>query len=108
MGAISSKKRNGTFLIFCRSIGYETFRKHKRSTNRVQTLKLELINLYEYTFKRIELKGWGKRAEKDYHQIINDYAKEGWRFVQIFAPGVGSYGSPVYYELIFERKIDAG
>ncbi|MFA1821098.1 DUF4177 domain-containing protein [Virgibacillus oceani] len=60
--------------------------------------------MYEYKFERIELKVWGKEAKEDYQEVIKDYAKEGWRFVQIFAPGVGSYGAPTYYELIFERK----
>lgn len=76
------------------------------SSEYIFILKLELKILYEYKFERIALKVWGKKAKEDYQETINDYAKEGWRFVQIFAPGVGSYGSPVYYELIFERKID--
>lgn len=62
--------------------------------------------MYEYKFERVDLKGWGNKAKDDYQEIINDYAKKGWRFVQIFAPGIGQYGSAVYYELIFEKEID--
>lgn len=61
--------------------------------------------MYEYKFERIELKTWGKDPKKDYQEVINDHAKKGWRLVQIFAPGIGSNGAPIYYELIFERKI---
>jgi hypothetical protein len=31
---------------------------------------------------------------------------DGWRLVQIFAPGVAAFGAAKYYELIFERGTD--
>jgi hypothetical protein len=43
---------------------------------------------------------------RDYHQIIDQRAREGWRLVQIFAPSsVTSGGASGYYELIFERQV---
>lgn len=38
--------------------------------------------------------------------IIDKYAKEGWRLVQVFPMNYNSHGKPMEYEVIFERKID--
>ena len=35
---------------------------------------------------------------------MHEHARDGWRFVQIFAPGVAAFGAARYYELIFERE----
>ena len=40
-----------------------------------------------------------------YQQEIHRYAQEGWRLVQIFAPGIGAYGAAKYYELVLEREV---
>ena len=47
-----------------------------------------------------------QRPQEDYHRIIDDYAREGWRLVQVFAPSVVvlTGGTPSYFELIFERE----
>ncbi len=34
-----------------------------------------------------------------------DKAAEGWRLVEIFAPGLGVHGVAAYFELIFERPV---
>lgn len=61
--------------------------------------------MYEYKFIRLEIKGFLKRrVEPDYHQVVREYAKEGWRLVQILAPPIGSYGIAPFFELIFERQ----
>lgn len=36
----------------------------------------------EYEFVRVELSTMRRRPKEDYQQIIHDYAKRGWRFVQ--------------------------
>ena len=62
---------------------------------------------YEYKFVRLG-EGWtAARAEaRDrYQEQIHQHAREGWRLVQIFAPGVGVYGAAKYYELILEREV---
>ena len=62
---------------------------------------------YEYKFVRLG-EGWlGARraAKEDYQQVIHQYAREGWRLVQVFAPGIGGYGAAKYFEIIFEREI---
>lgn len=47
----------------------------------------------EYEFVRVELSTMRRRPKEDYQQIIHDYAKRGWRFVQIFAPSIDGYGA---------------
>lgn len=64
--------------------------------------------MFEYEFVKVDLKAgfWSTKPKKDYHKIINDYARKGWQFKQIFAPATSGYGSPSYFELIFERRIE--
>lgn len=62
---------------------------------------------YEYKFVRLG-EGWmGVRrdARDDYQDEIHQHAREGWRLVQVFAPGIGAYGAAKYYELILEREV---
>ena len=62
---------------------------------------------YEYKFVRLG-EGWlGARrtAETGYQEQIRQHGREGWRLVQIFAPGTGAYGAAKYYELILEREL---
>ncbi len=47
--------------------------------------------LYEYKFVKVDLDGFlmqTKKPKENYHKIIEEYAKIGWRFVQVFAPAV--------------------
>ena len=62
--------------------------------------------MYEYKFVKVELKYGLTKAhpKEDYQTIITEHAKEGWRFVQIFASSTAGTGSAAYFELIFERK----
>lgn len=60
---------------------------------------------YEYKFVRLG-EGWtGVRREgrEHYQESIEEHARQGWRLVQIFAPGTGASGAAKYYELILER-----
>ncbi|MCH1624148.1 DUF4177 domain-containing protein [Fredinandcohnia quinoae] len=59
--------------------------------------------MYEYKFVKIELSTWSSKPKEGYQDIIQQHGKEGWRFVQIFAPAIKGYGSAAYFELIFER-----
>lgn len=61
--------------------------------------------MFEYTFVKIEPKFFGTKPKEDYREIIKEYAENGWRFVQIFAPSMNDHGAPGYYELFFEKKI---
>ncbi|MEW6734384.1 MAG: DUF4177 domain-containing protein [Acidobacteriota bacterium] len=66
--------------------------------------------MYDYRFVKIKTKqGLGKvKIEKDYHEIIEEYASLGWRLVQIFAPPIDGPGLAPYVELIFEKERSAG
>lgn len=62
---------------------------------------------YEYEFVRLgegmlQVKKFGR---EHYEEIVHQYACEGWRLVQIFAPAIGVGGHSKYYELIFEKEI---
>ncbi|OEH91143.1 DUF4177 domain-containing protein [Bacillus solimangrovi] len=62
--------------------------------------------MYEHKFVKVDLSKFKLIPDEDYHNIIYDYEKEGWELVQIFAPGIKTYGMPSFYELIFKRKKD--
>jgi hypothetical protein len=61
---------------------------------------------YEYKFVRLG-EGWfgvKKAGRENYQEVVHEHARQGWRLVQIFAPGTGIYGSTQFYELVFERE----
>ena len=53
----------------------------------------------------VDLKWISKEPKHDYHQIINDPAKQGRRLFQIIAPGIAGFGEAAYFELILERPV---
>ncbi len=62
---------------------------------------------YEYKFVRLG-EGWlsvRRAGSEHYQEMVHQYAQEGWRLVQIFAPGTGAYGAAKYYELVLEREV---
>jgi len=65
--------------------------------------------MYEYTFERLGASQftWGgfQVDEAEYQSMIRQHARQGWRFVQIFAPPLTGKGRAKYYELIFEREV---
>jgi hypothetical protein len=69
-----------------------------------------MTKTYEYKFVRIgeyagaALFGVRDKDRKGYEDIVHEHARDGWRLVQIFAPGVAAFGAAKYYELIFERE----
>lgn len=64
------------------------------------------MSVYQYERVKIRVKGGflENRFEEDYFEVITRYAAMGWRFVQAFAPGLGSHGAADYVDLIFERE----
>jgi hypothetical protein len=61
---------------------------------------------YEYKFVRLGegLLGVRRHARKTYQDVVHQHAREGWRLVQIFAPGTGPSGAAKYFELVLERE----
>ncbi|MCU0426376.1 MAG: DUF4177 domain-containing protein [Candidatus Kapabacteria bacterium] len=65
---------------------------------------------FEYKFVRLDFSKFiksSKPAEEEYQNVIQEHAKKGWRLVQIFAPGDGTYGSVRYYEIVLERRVQS-
>jgi hypothetical protein len=66
--------------------------------------------MYEYKFVRVgeyagsALFGVRDKDRNAYESIVHEHARDGWRLVQIFAPGVAAFGAAKYYELILERE----
>ena len=66
--------------------------------------------IYEYKFVRLgDYRGsaWfgvSDKVRNAYEDVVHEQARDGWRLVQIFAPGVATFGAAKYYELIFERE----
>ena len=66
-----------------------------------------MVRKYEYEIVR---HGEGvfavkRPARKNYEDIIREYAANGWRLVQVFAPSVGTSGMSKYFDIIFEREV---
>jgi hypothetical protein len=64
---------------------------------------------YEYKFVTVKLirgflGGVSSQIEEGYRKEIVDNAKDGWRFVQAFAPPISKLGASLYADLIFERE----
>ena len=65
---------------------------------------------YEYKFVRLgeyrgsALFGVSDKVRGAYEDVVHEHARDGWRLVQIFAPGVAAFGAAKYSELIFERE----
>ena len=65
---------------------------------------------YEYKFVRLgeyggsAVFGVSDKVRNAYEDVVHQHARDGWRLVQIFAPGVAAFGAAKYYELIFERE----
>ena len=66
---------------------------------------------YEYKFVRIgdykgsAMFGVQDRVRNAYEPLVHEHARDGWRLVQIFAPGTAAFGAARYFELIFEREV---
>ena len=61
---------------------------------------------YEYKFVRLGER-WicaKKKARNEYRSVIRQHPLDGWRLVQVFAPGLGAYGAAKCFERIFERE----
>jgi hypothetical protein len=62
--------------------------------------------MFDYKIVRIELKDKMTRKvpEKDYHEIIIEHGRLGYRLVHMFAPPLYMQGMADYIELVFERE----
>lgn len=61
--------------------------------------------MYEYEFVKVKLSTFKLEPREDYKIMVNRYAKEGWRLIQVLTPSTVGYGTVGYYEFIFERQV---
>lgn len=66
---------------------------------------LQGVVTYMYEYKYVEATLDGFFTKGNHHEIIDKYAKEGWKLVQVLPTYYNSYGKPTNYEIIFEREI---
>lgn len=66
------------------------------------------MRMFEYEFVRVGEGMFGVRqaAVDEYQDAIRQYAAEGWRLVQVFAPPTTGHGRAPFIEIIFERQIE--
>ena len=58
---------------------------------------------YEYKFVRLDQHGKGQ----GYRDVILEHARDGWRLVQVFAPGAGGlWAKENFCEVILERQVE--
>lgn len=62
--------------------------------------------MYEYKVVRFTLAGMTSTAEaSEYQALLNEEARNGWRFVQALAP-VSNFGAFTrFYDIVFEREV---
>lgn len=65
--------------------------------------------MFEYKFVKLKLrKGfWTMKPSADYHQVIDEHARQGWRLKQIFSPNISAHGNASFFEMIFEKPVSA-
>jgi hypothetical protein len=65
--------------------------------------EVKMRQKYEYKFVNF---GQDKK-DKDYHDVILENSLNGWRLVQVFAPGAGGlWAKANFCEVIFERQVE--
>ena len=58
--------------------------------------------MYEYKVVRIPINVWTGKPKEDYLNVIQDYAEDGYRLVQVYNPSISGYMTK-YIEIIFEK-----
>lgn len=64
--------------------------------------------MFEYKYVKIDMTRAGFmeiKPKEDYHKLIDEHSRQGWRLVQVFAPPTWSDGLASYFELIFEKEV---
>lgn len=60
--------------------------------------------MYQYKYEKATLGNFFTVA--NYHKIIDNHAKEGWRLVQVLPVEYNGHGKPKDFEIIFEKYIE--
>ena len=57
---------------------------------------------------KVDVEGvFTRKPKADHHRLIEEYAKDGWRLVQLSSPADSVHGGgiPDYFEIIFEKEV---
>lgn len=60
--------------------------------------------MYQYKYVEVNIELIGTSIKSNHHETIDQYAKEGWRLVNLI-PISYNYERPVKFEIIFEQEI---
>nr|WP_090582737.1 DUF4177 domain-containing protein [Paenibacillus sp. OV219] len=59
--------------------------------------------MYEYKYVETSLGGFFSAPK--HREMIDEYAKAGWRLVQVLGTNYDGHGKPGDFEIIFERLV---
>lgn len=57
--------------------------------------------MYKYIY--VKSKVGGIFSTSNHREIIDEYSKDGWRFVTAIPTSSGGYGQIISYDLVFEK-----
>ncbi len=60
--------------------------------------------MYQYIY--INAKAQGLFIGGNHRELIDEYSKEGWRFVAAIPTNYGMHGQITEYDLVFEKEIN--
>lgn len=62
--------------------------------------------MYIYKYEEIEVEGFFTNEYKGHREIIDKYAREGWRFVGTIPTEFRGHGVIERMDLVFEKKVE--
>lgn len=66
----------------------------------MQMFQYKIVGVGEGAF------GLKRDIRADYQAVVDEYTRQGWRLVQVFAPSTGgTYGRALFCDVIFERPV---
>ena len=61
--------------------------------------------MYKYKYVEVNLDLVGSSIKSNHHELIDQYAEEGWRLVSLVPISYNNDGKPLKFEIVFEKKI---
>ena len=61
-----------------------------------------MIKIYKYIYVTAKTEGFIRKA--DYRELIEQYSKEGWRFITAIPSKSDAYGKIKEFDLVFEKE----
>jgi len=63
--------------------------------------------MYQYKFIEVKHSGWTGKPKDSIEEIVEDFAADGWKLVQVFQDGgTIMYSGKVKTKIIFEKEVD--